>query len=290
MYYLNSGRDAAVLTQMRRAVAEAVLDAERQAVPARLRIGRARLPREGFVRNTNVGGVMDQRVVVLDAVEPESGKAIGSLVHLACHPEVFRRGNSRISSDFVGPLCAGWRAAGRGACVFVNGALGAMITPRPSGDEGLPVMVEKLLETATAASDVAVDLEAREIEIRRADLFMPLTSPGFLAGKLTMAIERASYEGYLKTGVAYLRFGDLEIAGVPGEMEPALAERIRRDCGKPDLVLFGLCDDEVGYLMRVQDARDSNYEYERLMSPDVWSGERVREALIGRPPQATRPY
>jgi hypothetical protein len=62
-----------------------------------------------------------------------------------------------------------------------------------------------------------------------------------------------------------------------------LAERVRAELQRPDLVVFGLCDDEVGYLMREQEASDPEYAYERLMSPCRTAGERVRAAITGRP-------
>ena len=71
------------------------------------------------------------------------------------------------------------------------------------------------------------------------------------------------------------------VAG-PGEMEPALAERVRAELRLPELVVFGLCDDEVGYLLRDEEAVDPEYAYERSMSPSRSSGERVRRALTGR--------
>ena len=61
-----------------------------------------------------------------------------------------------------------------------------------------------------------------------------------------------------------------------------LAEQLRGQLGRPDLAIFGLCDDEVGYLMREQEAVDPLYAYERSMSPCRSAGERVRRALSGR--------
>ena len=51
---------------------------------------------------------------------------------------------------------------------------------------------------------------------------------------------------------------------------------------RPDLVVFGLCDDEVGYLMRDHEAGDPEYAYERSMSPSRLAGERVSAAITGR--------
>ena len=65
-------------------------------------------------------------------------------------------------------------------------------------------------------------------------------------------------------------------------MEPALAEQVRAEVARPDLVVLGLCDDEVGYLLRAQEAADPEYAYERGMSPCREAGELVRAALTGR--------
>jgi hypothetical protein len=69
---------------------------------------------------------------------------------------------------------------------------------------------------------------------------------------------------------------------VPGEMEPALAARLRAQLHRPDLVVFGLCDDEVGYLLRDKEARDPEFAYERSMSPCISAGELVSQAITGR--------
>ena len=63
-------------------------------------------------------------------------------------------------------------------------------------------------------------------------------------------------------------------------MEPGMAERIRRQAMRPNLLVFGLVDDELGYLMSLKDAVDPEFAYERSMSPCVDAGERVLQALL----------
>ena len=115
----------------------------------------------------------------------------------------------------------------------------------------------------------------------RRDVFLPLSSSGLQMGRLTMAIPRELYAGNARTTVGWLRIGALQAICVPGEIEPALAERIRGRLGEPDLLVFGLCDDELGYLMREQDARDPLFAYERSMSPCLRAGEMIEAALCG---------
>jgi hypothetical protein len=282
-YLLTSGRDREYLAQVRRGVAAAVAAAEAAALPARLARGEALLPPLGLVKNSNVPGLFDRRVTVLHATAAD-GRSLGTLLHLACHPEVLRRQNTRISADYVGELCDRWRAAGHGQAVFVNGALGAMVTPDgwPRDDAGMPRVAGGLFDSCSAALRAAQPLDVRSLEVRRRDVFLPLSSFGLGLARLTLAIPREAYGDCVRTGVGWLRLGPLEAVMVPGEIEPGLAERVRRRARRPDLLVFGLVDDEVGYLMSEKDARDREFAYERTMSPGPEAGELVVEALVGR--------
>jgi hypothetical protein len=282
-YLLSSGRDRDYLALVRRRVAEAVAAAEAAALPARLRIGSARLPPRGLVRNANYKELIDPRVTVLQALALEGERPLGAILHLACHPEVLRRGNTLLSSDFVGDLCQRWREAGLGQPVFVNGALGAMVTPdgSPKEKEGIPRVGGGIFEVCRQALAAARDLEARDAVVRRRDVYLPLVSNYLRLGRLLLDIPREAYDGCARTTVGYLRLGDVEIACVPGEIEPGFAERIRRRARRPDLLVFGLVDDEVGYLLSGADAHDRWFAYERSMSPGPDAGEQVFAALVG---------
>ncbi|MCC6672868.1 MAG: hypothetical protein IT458_17525 [Planctomycetes bacterium] len=289
-YLLSSGRDRDYLALVRARVAEAVAAAERAARPATLWRGEGRVPARGVIKNSERKEVFDRRVTVLQARDARSGEPFAALLHVACHPEVLRSRHDVISSDFVGDWVAHWRAAGNGQAVFVNGALGAMVTPfgDPYGPEGVHPMVQRLAKACDEALAEAREVVVDRIEVRRADVFLPLTSPGLTLGRLTLAVPRPVYRDNVRSTVGWLRLGDLEIVTVPGEMEPGLAARIRLLARNPDLLVFGLVDDEVGYLMSERDARDREFAYERLMSPSRSSGERVVEALVGRREEAER--
>lgn len=283
-WFLTSGRDRDYVARLRAATADAVAEARASARPAELRLGRALLPPRGLVKNANRAEVFDRRVTVLHAVAREDGRPLGTLLHLACHPEVLPRRNTAIGADFVGSLCDEWRARGHGQAVFVNGALGAMISPDvgPRDQSGVDAMGRALCELAEAALRSAAPMPVDAVEVRRQDVFLPMVSAGFRIGRLTTVLQRELYEGHARSTVGWLRLGEFAAVAVPGEMEPALAERVRAELRLPELVVFGLCDDEVGYLLRDEEAVDPEYAYERSMSPSRSSGERVRRALTGR--------
>lgn len=283
-YLLSSGRDPEYVGVVRRAVAEAVAEAVAVAAPANLRLGEGRLPAHGLVKNANRADCFDRRVVVLQARACDDERPLGTLLHLACHPEVLPRRNTEVSSDFVGALCDGWRAAGHGQAVFVNGALGAMISPavKDRSQAGAQFLGDGVRGIAEAALATARALPVDAIEVRRRDLYVPVHTMGFRLGRLTTVLQRELYDGHARSTVGWLRIGAFEAVAVPGEMEPALAEQVRAELRRPDLVVFGLCDDELGYLLRRQDAEDPEFAYERSMSPCLDAGERVRAALTGQ--------
>ena len=247
-YFLTSGRDTDYLRVVRRGIRDAVSAAEKNARPATLWQGQDRLTPEVLVDNSNRRGVYNRRVTVLEARAKSDGKPLGSLLHFACHPEMMRRNNTLVSSDMV----------------------------------GIPVVGGKLLVISERALAAAHELKAPGVEVRRRDVYLPLKTPGLVVGRLSGAIRRELYGGNLRTSVGYLRIGTFEAVSVPGEMEPVLAGEIRRALGKPDLLVFGLVDDEVGYIMRGVDAVDPEFAYERTMSPSRDAGELLRAAIVGR--------
>jgi hypothetical protein len=283
-YFLSSGRDREYLVRVREATAAAVASALAAAAPARLLRGETRLPPRGLVKNANRAEVFDRRVTVLQARAIDDDRPLGSLLHLACHPEVLPRRNTEVGADFVGELCDQWRARGHGQAVFANGALGAMISPdvTPRDQQGVESMGRALCDLCERALAAAQPLPVDSIEVRRQDVFLPLVAAGFRLGRLTTVLQRESYSGHARSTVGFLRLGEFAAVAVPGEMEPALAALLRAQLRRPDLLLLGLCDDEVGYLLRDQEARDPEYAYERSMSACRTAGERVRRAITGR--------
>jgi hypothetical protein len=283
-YFLTSGRDRVYTSMIRAAAREAVLEARANARPALWQYGQSMLPESGLVKNANREFVFDRRIRVLHAVAREGGRPLGTLLHFACHPEVLPRRNTLISADFVGSLCDEWRRRGHGQAVFVNGALGAMISPnvKQRNMAGVVSFGQRACDLCEVALASSAPMPVDAIEVRRADVYLPMVAAAFRIGRLTTALQRDVFSGAARTSVGYLRMGPFEAVAIPGEMEPALAEQVRGQLGRPDLVIFGLCDDEVGYLMRDQEAVDPLYSYERSMSPCRTAGERVRKALTGR--------
>ena len=159
-YFLSSGRDEEVLRTVRRGVRAAVLEARRKLAPCSLRVGQARLPDEGVAKNNRRPGWFDRDLTVLVFDKVDGSGRGGTLIHFACHPEMMRRNNHVLSSDMTGDLCDQVTQRTGTPAVFLNGALGAMVTPcspegyRPEGQAAMrarlvdlvaqPMLVDKL--------------------------------------------------------------------------------------------------------------------------------------------------
>jgi hypothetical protein len=242
-WFLSSGRDREYLVTLRDAVVAAVAEARTNAAPATLVHGEAMLPPRGLVKNANRAEVFDRRITVLHAKAIGDGRPLGTLLHLACHPEVMPRRNTAISSDFVGVWCDTWRARGHGQAVFVNGALGAMISPdvKPRDEVGVAAFGGQVCTLAEQALATAVPMPVDAIEVRRADVYLPMESVGFRIGRLATVLQRELFDGAARSTVGWLRLGSFEAIAVPGEMEPALAEQVRAELQRPATTKWATC-------------------------------------------------
>ena len=107
-------------------IAKAVNEAKANLKPARLRIGTGEV--KGKVAyNYYAPDLYDPRASVIQAVGSDD-KVIGTLVNYAVHPEVLGANVGILSPDLIGPLCDRIEEKVGGMAMFMNGALGGMIT------------------------------------------------------------------------------------------------------------------------------------------------------------------
>jgi hypothetical protein len=110
----------------------------------------------GYIRNARNVGLVDPTMSILRPIG-QDGKPIATIVNFACHVEGLEAGAKELSADFPGYMCDQIAADGGGQAVFLNGAVGGMI----SGDSrartheeakitglGLAELVKKLAATA----------------------------------------------------------------------------------------------------------------------------------------------
>jgi hypothetical protein len=122
------------------------------------------------------------------------GKTIATLVNYACHPEVIGAGQGILSPDFVGPLYdrIGQRAGGVG--IFVNGALGGMVTADCRSPEGRDMRTwDECIRIGNLLADEALRIVADTPIEKEPKLFCGSTSVEFpVENQMLLAVVKAS--------------------------------------------------------------------------------------------------
>ncbi len=273
-----SGIDPAYVKHMQSQTAAAVNAALGAMKPARLRFARAEAPPRTSV-NIRDEALIDRHIEVLQAVD-EAGNGIGTLVNWACHPETLWNDNTLVTADFAGYLCRTVEEEAGGTAVFINGALGGMVTV-DTGDvhtfeeaERIGAAVGRAAMDALEGADV---LDELTIRLAAADVTLPIENPVFkIAAKFGVIPLPAGDE--LTTQVTAIGLGPVQMVTVPGEALPAVGAGIKDLMPGPHKFIIGLSPIELGYILPEEDSDNPLYKYERTMS----IGPRTAPILISK--------
>lgn len=263
---LTCGVDEEYLKWVKEKVGEAIDEAVKSAKPARLKVGKGE-ERE-IAYNAREENLLDPSLTVL-FVEDGNGKSIAILVNYACHPEVLWSDNRLITSDFVHYLRELCEKRIGGILVFLNGALGGMITPR---------VKEHSFEEARRVGETIGKkvLEAREkaeainnpILTHRAIRFkLPVDNPRFVLASQMGILKRKMVQNGIDSEMHFLDIGSkLQILTNPGEALPKIGFALKDLLPAKYKMTIGLACDEIGYILPKEDFGTPLYSYESSMS------------------------
>lgn len=219
----------------------------------------------GLIRNARNPGVMDPTIATVQALDTD-GAPIATLVHFACHVESLEA-PGMIGADFPGYLCEQMKADGLGQPVFLNGALGGMIsgdnperTQESSREMGLKLaeIVKDLVREGIPPAEFTFHAEARRLEL-------PLTNPAFRA--LMDSGPRTLHDGRVVTDMIYVQVGTAQFITLPGELLPEVSFEILEKMDGYPRMLVGLGNDQLGYMIPPYDFRDDYYEETMSVGP-----------------------
>lgn len=228
--------------------------------------------------NANDEGLIDRRIGVIRFCTPQ-GNTLATLVNWACHPETLWSDNRLITSDFAGYLRGKVEAELGGICVFVNGALGGMITVDNRDAQGRNqhtfAEAQRIGEAVGLAAvqafrqnpPLVVRLDQLHLRVATAHLALPVANE-----KLQGAIRAGviplptPLEGTYPTDLTLVDLGPAQIVTVPGEALPAVGMTLKSLLPGPFRFLVGLSPDEVGYILCKIDYQNPEYAYEQSMS------------------------
>ena len=252
-------------------------------------------------------------------LEVETTTRCAVIYNLDCHPTVLHEENRLYSADFPGfaasimPLFEPFVTMP----VFLNGAAGDMSTRfyRQSSDFAEVERIGTIVAESVAASlDVlepmngpfavravevplrlkarqfpsAQDLERRiadtrkKLEVARLEGVQNLRSLESAIEGLTFAATIADSAGsveYIDSRLSLARFGDILVAGIPGELFSSLGNDIRAAFPDHVVLIAGYCGDYMGYIPDAAAYDEGGYEtFTTFITKG--EGERLRDAAI----------
>ncbi len=157
----SSGVVPAYHARLKAKVADALKLLLTQLRPVNASAGRGELDPRGLCRDSRDPQVIDPDLGVLRLVGKD-GKAVATVVNWSCHPEVLGRDNLLITADYPGPLCARVEEKTGGACVFLNGMIGGLMTPDISVEN-----FDEAQRVGAAVADAALALKTSAAPSRR---------------------------------------------------------------------------------------------------------------------------
>jgi len=241
---------------------------------------------EGIQQDKRLPVVFEDTLTRLRFVPRDGGKEI-YVVNFANHPEVLGSHNVQLSADWVHWMRDKLEDAGKDV-VFFNGAVGGMITPTVVEGHGESIKSTRVCGEKTA--DAALSVENDRLLTPRVGLIQKqfyididnilfglcgvlgvMPRPKFPNGKGDLHVTMKTEMNYMEIGCG-TEGGSVNILMVPGELFPELAyggyleadvaaaggpelnpKPYREMANDPNLVIFGLANDEIGYIIPPND-------------------------------------
>jgi hypothetical protein len=295
-----SGIDPAYLKSVEDRIVQAVKAAERSVRPVDARLGTA--CDADLLHDGRLPLVKHDELVALRFTEPKAPKCVGLLVQWNCHPETLDSKNTKLSADFVGATVSYLRGKHQCPVVYFTGTVGGLMTSLhvPVKDEKGNALADGTFEKSIRYGELVGRLaekalsKARAVRltpfaVRSREIFVPLDNKLYLIGWQLGVLDRPAYlwrndpdraerarppvdpktRLAMKTELAWLRLGELDVACIPGEIYPELVlDRIQdpadlaadfpdapvepgiyRQLKGPHRMLIGLANDEIGYIL-----------------------------------------
>jgi hypothetical protein len=293
---LPSNFDHEHMDAIKRACKNAVEEAVRNLKPADMYIKQVEITPDGFVDDSRKPIVIDTKVCCARFTKAGTEETIATMVSWGNHPETLGGGNPLLTSDF----CGYWRDGVEmgvlepngvkglgGTCLYFQGMVGGLMTqlhttvPHRNGvdkfeedswekaqalGENLAILTVNGLNAADVikCENPRVGVAAKTIYAPMAGLFkyailLGLVHPGVYWTKGGISS---------RSEVDVVRVGDMEIATVPGELYPEIADGgvealpgqdfniqpvevppLRKEMHGKVNMIFGLANDEIGYIV-----------------------------------------
>jgi hypothetical protein len=194
-------------------------------------------------------GPVDPEVSVL-RVEDSDGTIVGSLVNFGCHPVcIYPHASTAVSADYPGHTTGIVEQAEGGICLFTLGLAGNAVPfergLRPREQIGAALAGEALrrLQFVPTSDDVTLKTSRRKI---------------VLATKKASSADADSDP--VTTEIQALKFGDIYVLGLPGEVLIEVGLEIKSRAEIEKLIVVTIANDSIGYVCHSKAYDEGGYE------------------------------
>lgn len=294
--------DMAYIASVVDEAAGAINDAVKNLEPAALKIAVGEAKGK-IAYNYYAPQLYDPRCGVIQAVDPEAGKVIATLVNYACHPEVMGTGRHTISPDFCGPLYDRIEEATGAMAMFMNSAQGGMVTADCRGENGEDIQTwDECIRIGNLLADEALRIvgdaprqEKPALYCASERLKFPITSPLILQlfGASGLDYSSVSDGNNISTQMNLVNIGTAQLINIPGEALPNIGYYLKRNMPTAHPFLLGLTNDAFGYILTKEDFDSfERYEYVSRTSLGEQTAPILEDFILGmiaKNPQPAKP-
>jgi hypothetical protein len=253
----------------------------------------------GLMKNARDPGRVYPDLEVMK-VDDRRGKTIATMINYAGHPEVLWSENLELTSDYVGYLRDKVEDELGGVAIFMNGALGGMITPDTDehtfekaeeiGHTLAEATVRALCSRKSYAWGIFIPSWKETFNLEKQTFEVPLENEYFFMGMMGGILYRSDpwYKfpttefplGTIMTEVNVITIGKAQMITMPGEVLPSIGYRLREAMTGKYKFQIGLGNDELGYIIPADEWDPDPDSYEETMSVGVQTGIAMEAILM----------
>jgi hypothetical protein len=278
-------------------LADAINEAVSTLRPARVRIATGQA-RGKIAYNYYAEKLYDPRCDVIQFFDAES-KPIITFINYACHPEIIGPDQKIMSPDFVGPLYDRIEERKAGTGIFMNGALGGMVTADCRGPNGKDIRTwDECIRIGNLLADEALRIVADAPAIENPSLFcanttieLPIDNQVMrMVVKMSPLGFKLDERGVVATQVNVVNLASAQMLTIPGEALPNIGYYLKRKMHGEHNLLLGLTNDAFGYILTKVDWNSfERYSYITRTSLGEMTGEILIDKALAFIDQCPRP-
>ncbi len=298
---IRTGKDPKFQRLMYDGVKRAVREAYETRRDGQIFLGRKDAP-ECLQNDKRLPKVFSRAVTRLRFVPADGGREI-YFINFASHSESLLGKNSLISADFPGYMRKTVNEGANADVIYFVGAIGGMITMHELVEDNIEStkMAGRILGETILSMEEQDEIKLEpKINLLKQEFYVQADNPVLMLGGKLKLLSAHSYptgkgalKQSLKTEMTYIEFGGLNMLLYPGEAFPETvyggylrAEECATGkgpetnplplceiAGDPNLLIFGLANDEIGYVIPPNDF---------MVNPELPYIEQVRDRLDRR--------